>query len=134
MQGKSKYSALDLELNDLRDAVDSQREHQIKTLKFLHDKIVNEKRNSQYHMRVEDIFDREAALQQESVRSFMKSHFKCGLDPCAMVFDKATMTAENMISSGRPYPNAAERKKADAAAKNQENLTCVKIENSLLCQ
>ena len=46
MQGKSKYSALDLELNDLRDAVDSQREHQIKTLKFLHDKIVNEKRNS----------------------------------------------------------------------------------------
>ena len=51
-----------------------------------------------------------------------------------MVFDKGTVTTENMISTGRTYPNAAERKKADIAAQNQENITCVKIENSLLCQ
>ena len=48
----------------------------------------------------------------------MKTHFKCGLDPAAMVFDKATMTSENMISSGKGYPNAAEKKKAEAEAKN----------------
>ena len=64
----------------------------------------------------------------------MKTHFKCGLDPAAMVFDKATMTSENMISSGKGYPNAAEKKKAEAEAKNKENITYVKIENSLLCQ
>ena len=85
-------------------------------------------------MRVEDIFDREAALQAESVKNFMKEHFKKGKDPAAMTFSKATMTVENMISTKVGYPNKAERKKQEMVEQAAENITAIKIENSLLCQ
>lgn len=64
----------------------------------------------------------------------MMHHFKAGKDAAVMTLDKAVLTSENMYSTKKGYPNAAERARADLEQRKLENVTQIKIENSLLCQ
>ena len=43
------------------------------------------------------------------MREFMQSHFRNGLDPKKLSFDKGCVTSVNMISEGRTRPNRADR-------------------------
>ena len=50
-----------------------------------------------------------------------------------MTFNKASVTSENMISLQTGYPSKAERVREDMEVRRLENMTTVKIENSLMC-
>ena len=51
-----------------------------------------------------------------------------------MTHNKACVTSENMISSKKWFPNRSERVKQEMEMRKLENMTQLKIENSLLCQ
>lgn len=63
----------------------------------------------------------------------MREHFRCGKDAATMTFNKASVTSENMISLQTGYPSKAERVREDMEVRRLENMTTVKIENSLMC-
>ena len=90
---------------------------------MLADKMIAEKRNSQYMLRVEEVFDRELAYQHDAVTGFMKDHFRYGKDPGVMKFSKACVTSQNMISMKIGYPNKAERVREDIEMRKLENVT-----------
>ena len=87
-----------------------------------------------FYYGMDSLYDREANLQSDITRNFMKDHFKRGQDAKVLKFSKASVTSENMVSSRPGWPSKAQRAKEDMEKLRLENKTQVKIENSLLFQ
>ena len=90
---------------------------------MLRDRAVGEKRSKATHITIDEMFDREAMLQTEKAKIFMRDHFRPGKDASAMTFSRACVTVENMISTKKGYPNRAERMQADIEMRKLESMT-----------
>ena len=90
--------------------------------------------NSRFHHHLEDVFLNEEYQQARAARDFMRAHFRYGLDPKPITYDKGCVTAQNMVSAKYNNMSKAEKFRAEMAKRHTETITMVKIENSLLCQ
>ena len=64
----------------------------------------------------------------------MQRHFVAGVDPPPQVFDRGTITAQNMVSSKLGYLTKAERFQKEQDENRMITIAAVRTENSLLCQ